>query len=395
MEEKSKKKYLILALIMGMTFILIIGAVLHARKPFAPENTTEGINKKRSQVMVSGDGYTTDKTRTRKHNKVTKVNSSKIVKKESSEKKKNTGSNQSKDDSKAVKDSNSSSAGRDNNKGGSAGKKDPDVDDPTDINKIHRDGDDEKHLTEEERKQLPIIKTSLVSGDEAGGKYKRFWVTATDYKGRNIPVFSVGDGYMTVLANREKLSSTGASSNRTYFTAKLRQGRNDFTITAVDRRGKKRTITRWIRGDSSKPAVVRGDVSITVSARIIGLGTLASGNVTMTEGESVEDLLKTLLDRSGFNYTISGGYLAAIGKTGIAEGWSISDETREKLQRERSTERDTSEQNMNRLREGDFYNTSGWMYSVNGETPQVGIGSYVPEDGDDIQVFFALSQDTY
>ena len=92
---------------------------------------------------------------------------------------------------------------------------------------------------------------------------------------------------------------------------------------------------------------------------------------------------------------ISRGYLAAIGKPGIANGWKISEAARAKLREERATEKDPDKQSKDRIREKDFYSTSGWMYSVNGERPGVGIGSCVPEDGDEIRVFFALSQNVY
>ena len=41
--------------------------------------------------------------------------------------------------------------------------------------------------------------------------------------------------------------------------------------------------------------------------------------------------------------------------------------------------------------EYDFGPLSGWMYSVNGETPSVGCGSYKPQPGDYIEWRYSLS----
>ena len=43
-----------------------------------------------------------------------------------------------------------------------------------------------------------------------------------------------------------------------------------------------------------------------------------------------------------------------------------------------------------RLYEKDFASTSGWIYRVNGEMPNVGIGAYTVNDGDEIDLVFVL-----
>lgn len=394
MERKRKRKYVILVLGLAALLAVSAGMILHAQKPYVPVNRVDRMEVSRSQVYLSGKGYTIDKKQAKNHDRVEKARTKKITREEQRKEKENSSSRREKDDSSAVK-TNTHRGGKEPGSGRTDDPEAPDADHPEDVNNRSRDSDDEKDLTDEEKAELPIISTSLVNGDEVSGKYRRFWVTATDYKGRNIPVYSVGDGSFTVSCNGTKLRSTGASENKTYFRPALRNGKNTFKITATDRRGKQRTITRWITCDTEKEAEKTGKVQVRVTASIIGLGTLTTQTVDITEGESVEEILKTALGKGGYNYVITRGYLAAIGRHGITDGWHISEATRKKLEKERATEQDPDKQNRNQIREKDFYNTSGWLYSVNGEIQGVGIGSCVPADGDEIHVFFALSRNVY
>ena len=42
------------------------------------------------------------------------------------------------------------------------------------------------------------------------------------------------------------------------------------------------------------------------------------------------------------------------------------------------------------LGEFDFTESAGWIYTVNGEIPDVGMNSYIPEPGDEIKLIFTL-----
>ncbi|MDY2990939.1 DUF4430 domain-containing protein [Hornefia butyriciproducens] len=396
MERKRKRKYGFLVLGLAAVMIIAAGLILHTQKPYVPPDKTDRTELSRSQVYLNGKGYVIDSRQAKAHDKTEKARAKKLA--EEQQKRQDEQKKTQEDDSVPVKDVKNTNRepGDSGTPGGKTEDPDaPEADDPEDVRNRERDSEAEKNLTEDEKAELPSITTSLISGDEINGKSGKFWVTATDSKGRNIPVYSVGDGSFTVTCNGATIRSTGAAGTRTYFRTVLQDGKNTFKITAVDRNGKKRTVTRWITCDTGKKAEATGTVTVTVSASVIGLGTLMSRKVDITDGESVEELLKTALNEGGYNYVISRGYLAAIGKPGIANGWKISEAARAKLREERATEKDPDKQSKDRIREKDFYSTSGWMYSVNGERPGVGIGSCVPEDGDEIRVFFALSQNVY
>ena len=61
----------------------------------------------------------------------------------------------------------------------------------------------------------------------------------------------------------------------------------------------------------------------------------------------------------------------------------------------RKTEKDPADQDPNKLKEHDFYDSSGWIYSVNGTFPERGLGSYKLEDGDELNLIFSLADGVY
>lgn len=388
MSRKKRRIYGILVLGLAAVAIIAVAIFLHTQNAYVPDNTVEQMDVQRSQVYLSGKGYTIDKQQAKEHNKTEKAREA--------ENKKNTTARQN--DPKGVEEDDSVAVKNKSNKQTvepttPANTKPPSADEPEDVTK--KQGQDEG-LTQEEREKLPTISTNLVAGENINGSSKKFWVTATDYKKRNIPVLSVGEGKITVTCNDEKIASSGESGNRTYFKPVMKDGKNIIRITAIDRNGNKRTVTKTVNCNTSQKAEEVGEVSISVTASVVGLGTLTSATLEITtEGESVEDLLKTALEKGGYGYSIGKGYLAAISKNNIAKGWKISDRDRDRLKENDEPAAELEKTNLNELREHDFYSSSGWMYSVNGEIPNIGMKSYVPVDGDEIKVFFVLSKSVY
>lgn len=259
------------------------------------------------------------------------------------------------------------------------------------------DDDDEEDYykkPENARKLLPTIKTSLRDGQKIKGDKISFWVTATDYKKQNIPVFSNGSGKFEVYLNGTKLTSTGASGKKTNFRPTGKDGKNTIKITATDRKGNKRSITRRVTCNIKEEAKIIGTVYVSISAPSLGIGTIESGiPVKITEEEPLHDVLEAAFKAKGFSYKMTSSYLAGIKKSGIAKDAEISDELRERAEELSITiyEREKWPDGWkNRLYEKDFASTSGWIYRVNGEAPEVGINSFIPNDGDEIELLFSL-----
>ena len=404
--RKKRMIFGIASVILMLIFVFGIRSTLDRRSTYTPEDTVETMDAGRSQVFVSGEDYKLNEN-TKKEHKESQKQRSKILEEQEA-------SNQQTAAQKRI----AGTRGKDPVKQEDAPKKKPErkpeekpvtpspkphtpqaktPDKPDDPEKADPDDEDEEDYykkSESERKVLPTIKTSLRDGVKTKGETISFWVTATDYKKQNIPVFSNGDGSFTVLLNGTKLTSTGSSGNKTNFRPAVKDGKNIVKITAIDRKGNKRTITRRVIADTNQEAKPIGTVYVSISAPSLGIGTIASGiAVKITEQEPLHDVLRDAFKAKGISASMTSSYLKGISKSGIAKDAEITDEIRDKCLDMGITVKEREKWPdgwKNRLYEKDFTSASGWIYRVNGSTPGVGINSYIPDDGDEIDLLFSL-----
>lgn len=388
MKLRNKKRILTIAAL-AMTLLLTLGSVivLHGQEKYVPPEDVQTLDAERSQVYLAGTGYEVDQKQKQIHQK-TEEERQQIKQDPVTPRSQPKQVNLSRPVQKAASSgtSGNGSAGR----SGSAAKK------PTKSGGTKKPtSSGGKDPTEAERTKEPEIKTSLINGQEVSGTRLDFWVTVTDGYGRNIPVFSESDGSFTVTCNGSPASSIGVSGKKTSFRMDLLDGRNEIVISAIDRRGLTKTITRWVRGNTAAKAEVIGQIHVSIEAPILNLGVLYDGYLEIINGDSAKDVLQAAFEQGGFTADFKGGYLEGIRRPGIAEGAYISDDVREVMEDRRQTEKDPDKQDRNRLKERDFYDSSGWIYLVNGEMPEVGLGSYQMEDGDELVLVFSLAEGVY
>ena len=395
------------SLIMMLLLVFSARQALMAEDPYRPEDTVSTMDNGRSQVYVSGEAYELNEN-TKKEHKESEEQRSRILEEQRA-------SHQQTAAQKRIADTEGSTPVKDP-EGPAAKPSEPSrpsdtpeqparkpavkplppaqPSDPADNDPDDEDEENYYKKPKKERDVLPTIKTSLRDGMTTKGETISFWVTATDYKKQNIPVFSNGSGKFTVWLNGAKLTSTGESGNKTNFKPTVKNGKNTVKITAEDRRGNKRTITRRIRCDVETAPEPVGTVTVSISAPSLGIGTIASGiKVSIMEEESAADALKKAFKSAGMSASMTNSYLKGIKKAGIASKARITDELREKAEEHRVTlyEEDKWPKDWkDRLYEKDFASTSGWIYRVNGEMPNVGIGAYTVNDGDEIDLVFVL-----
>lgn len=393
------------SVILMLILLFSVRQALMSEDPYRPEDTVSSMDSGRSQVYVSGEAYHLNEN-TMKEHKESEERRSKVLEEQQA-------SHQQTAAQKRIADTRGSSPSKDPSKPKGKPEKEkqkkpeepvkkpavkpapppdpsaPEEDDPDD-----EDEEDYYRKPKKERDVLPTIKTSLRDGVTTKGETISFWVTATDYKKQNIPVFSNGSGKFTVWLNGAKLTSTGESGNKTMFRPAVKDGKNTVKITAVDRRGNTRTITRRIRCDVKSESEPVGSVRVSISAPSLGIGTIASGiKVSIMEEDSVADALKKAFKSAGISASMTNSYLKGLRKSGIAAKARITDELREKAEENRVTlyEEDKWPKDWkDRLFEKDFASTSGWIYKVNGEMPNVGIGACTVDDGDEIELVFIL-----
>ena len=410
----------IFAIAAGVLVVLLAlatGLFLKHQSGFVPENNVDTLDIERSQVYLTGVGYAIDKKQKDDHDEIedqlediddieeddlSDSNNRRFTPPTYTPRPRYTpraGSRYSYNGNRkrTTKSQKSKTKKSDKSEKKSPGTGNPDEKAPegTDPDDVRKPSGGDSGNTEEEDSRKPTVKTSIVDGEKVEGTRYDFWITATDYKGNNIPVYSVGEGKFSVSCNGTTLSSTGESGKKTSFRAELQDGKNTFEIKAEDSEGRKRTVSRWVDCNAAGEAEKVGTVSVTISADILGLGTIYSTEVEIEKGDSVKDAMKAAFAEGGYTGSFSGSYLAGISKKNIAKNAHISDDVRAEMEERRKTEKDPDKQDKNSLKEHDFYDSSGWLYSVNGDFPDVGTGSYKLEDGDEVAVIFALDTGVY
>lgn len=134
-------------------------------------------------------------------------------------------------------------------------------------------------------------------------------------------------------------------------------------------------------------------VYVSVSAKAVGINEIIPGGEVLFCEQNCAEIIVDLIEQNGLDPIYYGStdqdfYLASI--HGIdTEKAIISDEMRAFLS-ENDVEISDTPSEADSLGEFDFTNSSGWMYLVNGEIPDVGMNNYIPEPGDEIMLVFTL-----
>ncbi len=396
-----RRFFLVAAVAMTLVIVCSLAVILNGQEEYVPQVQAAQLNVERSQVYLDGEGYQLDQEQDKIHQKQEKQREQ--VQEQKEREQKNTDKTpkyvrpSTKKTAQTVtkkKPASGKKKDSDQNKKPSGGKK-PEEKKPDDPSHDDPDKPADPEKSEEERAMEPKIRISVASGEIINGSRLDFSVTVTDYKGRNVPVFSESDGSFIVSCNGERLSSDGADGSKTWFRTSLLDGRNTISVSAMDREGHEKTKTVNFTGNTAVEAEKTGVVYVVISAEILNLGSFYEGTIEITNGDTAKDVLETAFTQAGINPSFSGGYLAGISRNGIAQGASISDEVRAVMEELRKTEKDPADQDPNRLKEHDFYDSSGWIYSVNGSFPNKGLGSYKMEDGDELYLIFSLADGVY
>lgn len=244
---------------------------------------------------------------------------------------------------------------------------------------------------DEAESKKPLIECSLQNGQEISGSFFEFTVKATDYKKNVLSAF-----YIHVYLNGNVLTSSGTSNGNVSYIVDEENppsdGGNEILVTVTDQEGNTASKTYTVMVNTQGEQKVGGELTITVEARTLGLGTFIHKTVEFYEGETIPYVLDRVILDSGYQYERDkslrqGFYLKSINKPGITDGWAIPAPILEKLEEENAS---TMGYDSGRLAEKHFYENSGWMYMWNGEILESGMSAVRVEDGDEIVIFFTL-----
>lgn len=237
---------------------------------------------------------------------------------------------------------------------------------------------------------LPVITTDLQEGQKVSGNALTFTVKAVSYKNEILDSFDV-----KVYLNGERLYSSGTNGNGIisyHADGLLVNGANEIVITATDSSGNSSKIKRQIDVNINGSRPVEGKVTFRVEAPSIGLGTLYSATEEIYKGESTASFVDRVLKDAGFGIDNGGSiaygyYLRRLYKPGITDGWRVDPAVERHLEEINAAL--SQRPQADSLGEHDIYDASGWMYCWNGEWPD-GMSAITLSDGDELRIVFTL-----
>lgn len=242
---------------------------------------------------------------------------------------------------------------------------------------------------EEDDPHAPTIEIhDLDDGQTLKGTTKTFHVSAKDYNGDYISSIQVTN-------NNENVNNDWVNDNQTSFTLKVKDGENNIVVTATDGEGNTATKSLTVHGDISDGVI--GHATISLEATTIGLGhIIPAEEVEIYQGETGANVIDRLFEKYGITYDYTGShensfYLEAIYREGLVANPSIPSDLYELLERDADRLDPEGYHDPDSLGEFDFTNGSGWMYSVNGNYPNVGFADYYFEEGDVVRIRFTLA----
>lgn len=225
------------------------------------------------------------------------------------------------------------------------------------------------------------------------GTYFEFSLKALDYQGRLIDDYSKVFVYLNQISESSRISGRDVTAQyRNYRVDDLEEGNNTIYIIVEDKEGNRASKQYTVRADLSAEVKVIGTLHLRIDISSIGLGTLLDVDADIYKGDGVAHVVQRALTENGFRYDHTGNasntwYLVRIKKAGITKGFQIADDILAELEAEGATVMGYDDDS---LGEKDFYEGSGWVYSLNGKSPDVGMGAKVAEDGDDVLLKFIL-----
>ena len=381
MKEKMKK-YRIYFILFALILILAVTftAVIYAWDEDIGRNPINETNSSRSQIIMTGSGYTLSDNQEEEYKKEQETHAKKIK-----DELKDPDSIQSRIKAAVARAEEISKSDNNLDDGQSAdgNESQGDIEDDT--------GDSTEDTSDNiQDSLLPIITTSLEEGQHVSGNALTFTVKAVSYKNVTLDSFDI-----KVYLNGQRLYSSGTNSHGqiSYRTdGMLVDGTNEISITATDSEGNSSNIIKNIDVDINGARPIEGTVHIRLDAQSIGIGTLYASTEEIYQGESTAAFVDRVLRNAGFGIdhggtTAYGYYLKRIYRTGITRGWNINQNVKNHLDEINASE--SVKPSLNSLGEHDIYDASGWMYSWNGEWPD-GMSSITLRDGDELRIVFSL-----
>ena len=371
--KNRKWKYLTLTLVALVAFCSLTAAALTTRSSYVPENEVSQMNYARSREFVGGTGYQFDEY-TKKQQQQEEVKHEQAVQndpvQQARKRKFQPYRPTYRPSTQPVRRPQQTTPAR---KPQSQKKQEK-------PKKTKPEPEPNREKEKEEISELPVITTSLKKDETVNGTVKKFTVKAVSYDGEDISADNI-----VVKANGERLLDNGAGT----YKMDVQDGKNVVEITARDEAGNSDVLTVEFNGVTEAEPEVIGSLNVVVTADALGLGTVCAGkSVDIYENEQLSDVVKRYFSDAGIKAEDIGGDHYEVGR--IRKNGIIDDIPEEKVQ-ELEENGISLPDDKDSLGLNDFGPGSGWMYSVDGSSPNKYMSSMDPADGSTVEIYYSVS----
>ena len=400
-ERLKKNRISIMVLAAVIVAFAALSAIVAAWDEDVGDNPIVGVNEARSQLLMSGQGYSLndkqEKEYQEKQEKLKEHIKEELTDETSAKSRIERSVAQAKENALSQDQDEFSSQNNGSSEGIESGEdvgNNEDAENNGEGDQLPGTGENEggepTNPGVEETSKNPTIITSLTDGQQVSGNALTFTVKAVSYKNVMLDSFDV-----QVYLNGQRMYSSG-TDGRGFISYRadglLNSGSNEISITATDEEGHTSTIIKQIEVDINGSRPIEGTISFSLEAPSLGLGTLYSVNAEIYQGESTASFVDRVLRNAGFSIEHSGTtsygyYLKRLSKPGLTSGWKINPIVKKHLDEINAPE--TLNIMNNSLGEHDLYDPSGWVYSVNGSWPD-GMSAITLGDGDELRIVFTL-----
>jgi hypothetical protein len=241
-----------------------------------------------------------------------------------------------------------------------------------------------------EPQYAPTLESNLEGVTDVNNSIFTLNLLAEDYKGNRLYA-----NHITVKLNGNEIGNSWEDDTSTTYRLELTAAQNEVTVLVVDANQHSKFFTYQFTYTAPGGGII-GYITVSIEATTAGLGYLIQPTqVPIYNMQPASYVIDELLTDTGFTYSCGNGtldsnfYLARIYKNGISNNYAIPEDLKEILD---ATEEIKSPPDGNSLGQFDFYQGSGWMYSINGDYPNYGFNQYYPADGDVVRIRYTMAQ---
>jgi hypothetical protein len=233
----------------------------------------------------------------------------------------------------------------------------------------------------------PYVELDLVDGQSVTSNPASVSVYARDVNGNTLENRNI-----SVTLNGEEAPFVSITSAGYEYALYVDEGPNTLQVTVTDNEQYSKTITLTINYSTTPETFY---INLKVDAGVLGLGAWIDETIPVQSNQTIAQVVEERLTAYGFTTVHDGTvteeyYLTRIGRSGMLEGWSLTDDQILQYQDEGYEVKDPLD--LDSLGDKDMTIGSGWMVTVDGAYISKNMAAYKVTTGSTIHLQFSLDQ---